>query len=398
MEGSKHSAAASALGYTAQIGHALLSLLDLAFRTPGSLTLELFDDVETLTGRERSLDQLKNKPGSTRELSDWSSDVWSTLDNWRLLWLKHAADEDLRFTLVTTQTAAEDSALALLRDSAHRTPSMISRAAERLREVARTSKSEGTAESRTGYLALAEDEQEAMLRVVFVRDAAADASSLHERLLAVDKLRVAVAPGRLEALVDSLLGWWARRTLIHLHRVAQDQEDRIGTDELEEQVRDAQRVLSDDRLPVWQQLEPDDMRPESEHDDYLRQLRLIGAPDRRLHRARDNYRRAYAHRSRWGRLGLVTDAEVEQFESALHEEWELHRDDLDLQRCRDDAEEQQRGMQLLGLMELHVQRWLRPGLQEPFVTRGTYHWLADRRQLGWHPRWDVLLADTPVDE
>ncbi len=112
---SDHSAAAPALGYAAQIEHGLLTLLGFAFRDPASITLEVFDDIEALTGGERSYVQIKNKPGTVRPLTDSSEDLWSTLDSWRSAWLERSGQEAQRFCLVTTQTAAANSALAMLR-------------------------------------------------------------------------------------------------------------------------------------------------------------------------------------------------------------------------------------------------------------------------------------------
>ena len=112
---SGHSAAAPALGYAAQIEHGLLTLLGFAFREPASLSLEVLDDIEALTGRERAYIQIKNKPGTARSLTDSAEDLWSSLDNWLAAWLERSAEETQRFCLVTTQTAAANSALAMLR-------------------------------------------------------------------------------------------------------------------------------------------------------------------------------------------------------------------------------------------------------------------------------------------
>lgn len=387
---SSHSAAAPALGYAAQIEHGLLTLLGFAFREPASLTLEVFDDIETLSGREREYIQIKNKPGTARPLTDSAEDVWSSLDNWRQVWLERSAEETPRFCLVTTQTAAPNSALAMLRTApAGRSPE---EAAYRLERAAHESRNQITAEPRRRFLELGRDQQEALLRCVEVHDGTEDASQVHDRLLRNDKLRAATDATSVASLVKHLQGWWAQRSLIHLHRVASHRPDRITTAELEEQIHDGRRQHAQQSLPVYETLPEEDLRPESDDDVYLQQLRLIDAPPDRQETARLNYQRAYAHRSLWGRRGLITDVELERYESGLIEEWQLHRDELDETPCTTETEEKRRGRTLITRVELHVRMPLRAELHQPFVQRGTYHSLADRRRLGWHPRWKQLIG------
>ena len=224
---SGHSAAAPALGYAAQIEHGLLTLLGFAFREPASLSLEVLDDIEALTGRERAYIQIKNKPGTARSLTDSAEDVWSSLDNWLAAWLERSAEETQRFCLVTTQTAAANSALAMLRGApCDRSPE---EAAYRLQRAARDSRNQATAQARERFLALDRAEQDALLRCVEVYDGSEDASHIHQQLLANDKLRAATDPANVASLVQHLRGWWAHRSLIHLHRVAGGQQDRITT-------------------------------------------------------------------------------------------------------------------------------------------------------------------------
>lgn len=391
MATSTHGAAPAALGYAAQLEHGLLELLGLAFGEPASMSLEVFDDIETLRGTERSFTQIKNKPGTSRDLTDMSGDVWSTLDGWREAWLTLAARETPRFALVTTQTAAPASALAALRPRPH--PRSPEAAVDALERAAAESRSTDTAAARAEFLRLSGEERLALLRCVEVYDGIADASQVESRLLAVDKLQAAVDPTRVPALVRHIRGWWACRSLQHLHLVSQGHGDRITTAELEEQIHDGRRQLGHEALPVYDVLDDEDRRPESDDDTYLHQLRLIDAPPHREVYARESYRRAYAHRSLWGRLGLITEAELERYERDLIEEWALHRDELAITPCRNAADEKHRGMELLGRAELRVHRPFRAELQAPFVQRGSYHSLADRRQLGWHPRWAALLDE-----
>jgi hypothetical protein len=392
-----HSAAASALGYGAQIEHGLLTLLEFAFREPASLTLEVFDDIETLTGRERKYIQIKNKPGTVRSLTDASEDVWASVDNWRSAWLERSTDEAQRFCLVTTQTAAANSALAMLRPLApDRSPDD---AAHRLDRAAHESRNKATEAARQGFLALSRAEQEAFLRCVEVYDGSEDASHVQHQLLTHPKLRAITDPPYVASLVKHLRGWWAQRSLIHLHQVAAGEVDRITTDELEEQIHDARRQHADRALPVYDTdtLSEEDLRPESDDDVYLHQLRVIDAPPPRQESARLNYQRAYAHRSLWGRRGLITDVELQRFETGLIEEWQLRRDELSLTPCTTETEEKQRGLALLTNVEIHVRLPLRAELHQPFVQRGTYHSLADRRRLGWHPRWEQLVGHGAPD-
>jgi hypothetical protein len=99
-----------------------------------------------------------------------------------------------------------------------------------------------------------------------------------------------------------------------------------------------------------------------------------------------NYYRAFEQRSRWVREDLLLIGELERYEERLIEEWDLHfeqmRDDLG-----DDAAEEamrQAAQSLYKWVESGSHRFIRPGVTEPAIARGTYQMLADDLRVGWH--------------
>ncbi len=114
-----HEAARSALGY---LYRSQWPLLELVRRSPAepdcAVTLELFDDVSwDADGLPSELLQVKHHVGLRRQLGDRDVDLWKTIASW--MDAHPAADPaGPTLTLVTTQTAAANSAAAALRPDA----------------------------------------------------------------------------------------------------------------------------------------------------------------------------------------------------------------------------------------------------------------------------------------
>ena len=83
---------------------------------------------------------------------------------------------------------------------------------------------------------------------------------------------------------------------------------------------------------------------------------------------------------------LVFVGEIEKFERALIEEWELvfarMKDDMGAEVSEEAKTRAARNV--LGWAETALIP-IRPAVTTPFVTRGSLHMLANEIRIGWHP-------------
>jgi len=107
----------------------------------------------------------------------------------------------------------------------------------------------------------------------------------------------------------------------------------------------------------------------------------------------NNYYRAFEQRSRWMREDLLLVGDIEDYEKRLVEEWELHFETM-RENLGEDAAEKEKIRAARGIYdwierEAHIP--IRPRCQEPFITRGSYHILSDKQEVGWHPEFRARL-------
>jgi len=385
----RHTAAPAALGYIYQCLVALLGSLPHALAGRDVITtIEVFDDVafEFGDGSAREVLQVKHHQRSARDLIDTSADLWRTLGIWSDEWAA-AGDEVREMTLVTTQSCREGSAVEALTDRARDDDHALSR----LRQIATDPDgAEGTKGDRERFMKLDPTEQEALIRRVRVADGQVDAGAIG------DEIRVLLMPTHEERFVDSMRdgveGWWLRRVVAHLRDGGP-----MSAEELRGAIDGVRRQLNDQSLPVLADedfetgempvLDPQRVR-------FVVQLKLIGAANPRIEQAIVNYRRAFAHRSRWARRGLLGPDELDRYEDELVEEWEIRRDRIQRHLSADagDDDLQRAGYDLWDEMEVEASLPLRQ-LPNAFVQRGSLHQLADIERVGWHPHFvDRLRA------
>ncbi len=390
MGATGHTAAGPAAGYLYQCERALLVLAERAPVQPGlTLFMEKLDDVHLEEhGRPVDILQVKHHAGGGGSLTDESRDLWRTLNVWMSVLPELDPDEEPEFTLMTTSRAPNGSAASHLRRDEHRAPQL---ALERLRQIAEQSTIEGTVDVRARFSALGPFDQERLIDAIVVRDQEPEIQDLDDRLKGL--LRLGVRAEHQDAFIESLKGWWYARSVALLRRT----ESAVTVSDLLNRIHDLRDSYHPENLPF----DFDVGQPSAdEHDSYatrifIRQLQWIAATNDLLAIAIDEYHRAYTNKSRWLRLGLLRPGELDDYEQKLVVEWKRQHAFMcaSLDGSATEPEKQRAGLQLWREVSDSTTVRIRPRFDEQELTRGTYHDLADRRNVGWHPAFEERLRE-----
>ena len=390
-DGNQFSAADPALGYLYQVRSALLwALQRLKNSSEFLVSVETLDDVtfETAGGDAIELLQTKHHKSSAANLTDASPDLWKTLR----IWFEGSDSKIIPMTanliLVTTATASDGSAASYLRSTSRD----VRAAQQALDTTAATSTSTTNKTGYAAYLNVTTTARKSILERVVVLDAAPTIIDLNACL----KEEVFWAAGREHhsAFLDRLEGWWYRRVI---RQLANAQHDRVASVELESQMSDLREQFKQESLPIDDDLLEfilDDATKEAHKESaFVRQLEIIMAGKRRIANSIRDYYRAFEQRSRWLRDDLVIEIELHKYEKRLVEEWEVifeaMRDELGTP-VADEAKEQAARSVLAWAERATIP--IRHGVTEPFVSRGSFHMLADEVRIGWHPEFQSRLA------
>jgi hypothetical protein len=127
---------------------------------------------------------------------------------------------------------------------------------------------------------------------------------------------------------------------------------------------------------------------------FVRQLRKIKIGSDRIEYSIRDYYRAYEQRSRWAREDLLLDDELENYERELIEAWQPRFaamcDELTTSCAPDERIEA--GQILFRWVEIEASFPLR-NVRDRFLTHGSYHILANRFAVGWHPEYKSDKCD-----
>ena len=393
--GKAHDASASATGYLFQCRFALLLGLQATIDTPNlSISIEKFDDISFDDGdTPAELIQTKHHLGKNGSLTDASIDLWKTL----LIWSKRvAADVDApfrtRFTLLTTGLAPEGSAASFLR---MRERNEVE-ADKRLCATAESSKNETNKPAYAAYKSLPEALRLSFLRAVSILDGSPNIIDVREEILR--ELHRAAERAQVDKLAERLEGWWFGVVIKALTGTGPAS---IPVLAIETRVDELREEFKRSALPIDYKASkpPPAVVAELDKRMFVRQLRRIRVGPPRIEFAVRDYYRASEQRSRWAREDLLLDGEIEAYEQDLVEAWEPRFEAMHDELSSSCPPEKRiaLGQNLFKWVEQEANFPLR-SLREKFLTHGSYHILANRLAVGWHPDFKTDSGDDAKNE
>jgi hypothetical protein len=380
-------APAQAAGYLFQLRFALFRALKRLLRDPtGSIAIERVDDIAVASGQTGSskpalveVDQLKHTSDPSLVFHDQSAAVWRTIGNWARL-VTSEKDLNLAFLeliLITNGSVEADSGISNLGlVEGDRDPST---ALAKLTAAAISSQNQTSKKDREDFLAMDEVVRLALVRAIRVVQNSPNLAALGSEI--EDLLHYACESEQLTDFRAEIEGWWFDRIAKIFSAGAGavvpllELEARVGY------LREKYKISS---LQI-------DIEDPTEHPDsldaylFVRQVAAVKAGTQRLRNAQRDFLKASAQRSKWLREARIDPAELDKYDQTLEESWSTQSAILrdELPSSPTDDEKCKCGRQTLGWAETQ-QAPLR-GASAQFLTSGSYHALADRLRVGWHP-------------
>lgn len=396
---SKHDATPSMLGFLYQCRFALL--LALRRYDPDVLiSVEKLDDIafvkDFAAGQHLPLDlrQLKHHLSRQGGLGDKSRDIWKTLRIWAEAVKAKEVDLDCALLfMVTTSTATEHNAVYQL--SSQRDDRDPEKARETLEKAGAESTAKKVQEAHSALMKLSKRKRQQLFRSIQLIDGSHDIKQLRSDI--ENEIRLVTTPQHRETFTDLLEGWWFRVVIDHL----MDSTSRgIFVRQVVDQVGEIREQFKRDNLPdeFLDAEVPDSKKKEDDPRTFVKQLNLIEVSDKRVRHAQEDHFKAYEQRSKWVRKDLLGIGELQKLERRLTEEWRRRFDIMLEGTDEDDSSDDlvRYGKAIYEWVELHAPNnpflFVRPEFRSSYMTRGSYHMLADQLRVGWHRRYDELLA------
>jgi len=389
-------AAAQAAGYVFQIRFALFRALRRLIRDPtGSIAVERIDDValssskaDLTTPAVVEINQLKHAVDPSTTFSDSSPAIWRTLGNWSRL---VTSDNDLKLgfldlVLITNASLQIGSGISVLGISEQDRDTVA--ALSKLKAAALSSQNKTSENDRKDFLALDEPVRIALIRAIRVVPNSPNLSALRSEI--EDLLHYACEAEQLPELRAELEGWWFDRLSQILTTGVGAIVPLLEVDARVSYLREKYKIRN---LKI--DIEEATERPDSLNDYlFVRQVRAVRVGEERLRNAQRDFLKASAQRSKWLREARIDPAELDKYDQNLEERWStqaaIHCDELP--SSSSDDEKCKCGRSTLGWAE--TQQTPLRGASAQFLTSGSYHALADRLRVGWHPDFKNLFEVT----
>ncbi|WP_273968475.1 ABC-three component system protein [Burkholderia pseudomallei] len=387
----KFAAGEQGLGYIYQARLALLQLLQLPEDT--AVFLEKDDDLDFVDSEGgKSLASLKHKAVGDR-LTDLSIDFWKSVRIW-LVRYKHdgRSASNLRFFLFTTGTVSDSSFLKRFLPVQLSTNDEAMTLAEQAEDALGRSRSELIGNIAEAFNELTLSEKEDFLARILILDSNPRIEAIPDTIR--DMHMRSIRREHRNAVFERLEGWWNDAVIKQL---TGGRDGGIFGYEVSDKLSALSEEYKLDNLPITFRGKAPAGEIDTENDPrtFVVQLRQIGVSSNRIRNAILDYYRAYEQRSEWARENLLVSGEIEDYEDRLVDEWSRYKDVVFEELDENSAEDVllRAGRELYTWADQQTGNYeslrIRARVTEPYVTRGSFHILADAApepRVYWHPR------------
>lgn len=387
----KYSASEQGLGYIYQPRLALLRLLELPENT--AVFLEKDDDLDFVDmDGSKSLASLKHKATGDR-LTDLSIDFWKSVRIWLARYKRDGRSvSNLRFFLFTTGTVSTTSFLKEFLLVQSNTGDETKTLSEQAEEALTRSRSDFIGDIAKEFNELTPTEKQDFLAKILILDGSPRIEDIPETIK--DKHMRSIRRDHRNAVFERLEGWWNDEVIKQLTGY---RDEGIFGFEVSDKLSALSEEYKLDNLPItFRGKEPaGEIDTENDPRTFVVQLREIGVVSSRIRNAILDYYRAFEQRSEWARENILVSGEIEDYEDRLVDEWSRYRDVVFEDLDDNSAEE------VLHRAGKELYKWadqqsgnleslrIRARVTEPYVTRGSFHILADAApepRVYWHPK------------
>ncbi len=379
-------AKSSMLGYIYQCCYALMFALQKAQQDPlGKIYIEKYDDIAFESeGAIQEILQTKHRLKSTVDLSNNSAALWKTLRIWSELVKSGEIDlESAAFNIITTGSISIKSVAYNLKVDNQRNPTT---AHELLLNITESSKNDKNAVCYQAFRSLTTSQQIKLIEKIFIFPYAENLPTIQKQIM--ELLSLNVDRKNLRNLYENLEGWWLHKVINHL---TEENRSPIEVGSLKKHILDIIHSYRLDNLPVYSDIKatPDEINTYKNRT-FVKQLNIINLRDGRINYAIDDYHIAKHHRSKWLREEVLFIDELEKYDKKLTSEWgrkfELMKENL---TENTDEQKLQAGRKLYEWSQ-DVSIPIR-SREDNFISRGSFHELADKPTIGWHPDYSDII-------
>ena len=385
------SAKEPSLGYFYQIKYALLILLTHSRELDNpKIRIENLDDIEIEDVNTLHLLQTKLHIKNKANLTDASVDFWKTIRIWSEHINNNLIDLDTTiFNLITTEEIPTTSLLFKFKSNITLDSEVLD-IIKSLDKISVESSNKTNGKAYLAYQSLSVENKKNLIKRIRILDNSIGIIEIDNKIK--KELIYSTYPSSLDAFLEILDGWWFAKSIENLT----SQIDFISSSELQLKIANISESFQADNLPnhfpVQLEITDEDVESLKERT-FLKQLELIKiqSNSKTLKRAISDFRRAFEQRSKWLRLHILNPDEEEQYDVKLYDYWKNIFDimcDESEEKDIDELIELGKGFYIEQFAKSCPQIKIREKFNEDFLTRGSYHMLADSKKIGWHPNYE----------
>ncbi len=379
-----HSAPGPAYGYFFQLDRALYWLAESG-DYEAKVGIETDDDI-TRSEKGKTINEQDKCSIKRNPFSDKSEGLWKTLNIWVEAIIEKRIDiNKTQFYLVTNKQIPKGLATKI--GKTQKDDKEISQCIYELKEIGKTL-SESVAPFATAVTSCEEDIlRELIDRINYTNTETNEGNDFKSTIAACLNISSELPA---EDIINDLLGW--------MHTKVKNlwEKDEPAWISKREFANSYSRIISKYNKGIFNEIPQKDLTPilninKSEHlrKNFVNQLRIISIEDNNeIFDAITDFLCSKHELTRFADEGSITDKDIEAFEGRLETRWKnISRKFKHMIRKSERDDEKSIGRDIYYETITHREVIVNQQTVEYYLTRGTYHKLADDLTIGWHPNY-----------